>query len=173
GDCWTSNADHDVGCLDDGPSLISGLEIEISNGFVRDCGRDDDPIADVDSDMGRRSTLLDFDDPALELVARAQLLHGVLLPRIGPSHTLPPRLRPPSATPLPGQRSVWRYRSRRGSSAPPARYPFRSRKPASSGRDHSPRCERSPATRAAAVARQRRAAVALGMHGILPLRRYH
>src|SRR5262249_50441913 len=95
-----SNADHDVGCLDDGPSLISGLEIEISNGFVRDCGRDDDPIADVDSDMGRRSTLLDVDDLALELVARAQLLHGVLLPRIRPYGTMSPRLRSPSATVL-------------------------------------------------------------------------
>src|SRR5262249_12908822 len=76
----TSHADHDVGCLDDSPSLIPGLEIEISNGFVRDCGRDDDPIADIDSDMGRRSALLDFEDLTLELIARAQLLHGVLLP---------------------------------------------------------------------------------------------
>src|SRR5262249_18722111 len=95
-----SNADHDVGCLDDGPSLISGLEIEISNGFVRDCGRDDNPIADVDSDMGRRSPPLDFDDLAFELVTAAQLLHGVLLPGIRPYDTMPPRLRPPSATVL-------------------------------------------------------------------------
>src|SRR5262245_13833335 len=88
----TSHADHDVGCLDDSPSLIPGLEIEISNGFVRDCGRDDDPIADIDSDMGRRSALLDFEDLTLELIARAQLLHGVLLPGIRPYGTMPPRL---------------------------------------------------------------------------------
>src|SRR5262245_16622865 len=31
--------------------------------------------------MGRRSTLLDFEDLTLELIARAQLLHGVLLPK--------------------------------------------------------------------------------------------
>jgi hypothetical protein len=65
--------DHDVGCLDDGPSFIPGLKIEISDGFVRDCGCNDDPIANVDPDMGRRSTFLDFDDLALELITRAQL----------------------------------------------------------------------------------------------------
>jgi hypothetical protein len=50
--------------------------------------------------MGRRSTLLDFDDLALELVARAQLLHGVLLPRIRPYGTTPPLPWSPSATVL-------------------------------------------------------------------------
>src|SRR5262245_34352434 len=50
--------------------------------------------------MGRHSTLLDFDDLALELVARAQLLHGVLLPRIRPYGAMPPRLWSPSATVL-------------------------------------------------------------------------
>src|SRR5262249_20193298 len=92
-----SYPDHHVGCLDDGPSLIPGLEIEISDGFVRDCGCNDDPIADVDADMGRRSTFLDFDDLALELITRAQLLHGQLLSKIrcyGRRHALP---RPPSA----------------------------------------------------------------------------
>src|SRR5262245_9849725 len=81
-DRMTSHADHDVGCLDDSPSLIPGLEIEINIWFVTDCRRDDDPIADIDSDMGRRSALLDFEDLTLELIARAQLLHGVLLPGI-------------------------------------------------------------------------------------------
>ena len=76
-----SYPDHHVRCLDDGPSLIPGLEIEISDGFVRDCGRDDDPIADIDSDMGRRSAFLDFDDLTFELVTRAQLVHGTLLRR--------------------------------------------------------------------------------------------
>src|SRR5262245_41226327 len=50
--------------------------------------------------MGRRSALLDFDDLALELIARAQLLHSVLLPGIRPYGTMPPRLRSPSATVL-------------------------------------------------------------------------
>jgi hypothetical protein len=36
----------------------------------------DVPIANVDPDMGRRSTFLDFDDLALELITRTQLLHG-------------------------------------------------------------------------------------------------
>ena len=73
----TSHADHDVGCLDDSPSLIPGLEIEISNGFVRDCGRDDDPIADIDSDMGRRGAFLDFEDLTLELIGRRQRLFSI------------------------------------------------------------------------------------------------
>src|SRR5258708_18003820 len=50
--------------------------------------------------MGRRSALLDFDDLTFELVARAQLLHGVLLPKIRPYGTMPPLLRSPSATVL-------------------------------------------------------------------------
>src|SRR5262249_16131696 len=87
GDCGTSHADHDVGCLDDGPSLVSGLEIEIGNRFVRDCRRNDNAIADIDSDMGRRNPLLDFEDLTFELFARGQLLHGVLLPRIRPYGT--------------------------------------------------------------------------------------
>src|SRR5262249_17728261 len=47
--------------------------------------------------MGRRSTFLDFDDLALELITRAQLLHGLLLSTIrcyGRCHALS---RPPSA----------------------------------------------------------------------------
>src|SRR5262249_39753908 len=87
-----SYPDHHVRCLDDGPSLIPGLEIEISDRFVRDCGCNDHPIANVDPDMGRRSTFLDLDDLALELITRAQLLHGLLLSKIrcyGRCHALP------------------------------------------------------------------------------------
>src|SRR5262249_23452988 len=56
-----------------------------------------DAIADIDSDMGRRGALLDLDDLTLELIARAQLLHSVLLPRIRSYGTMPPLLRSPSA----------------------------------------------------------------------------
>src|SRR5262249_50099776 len=50
--------------------------------------------------MGRRGALLDLGDLALELIARAQLLHSVLLPRIRSYGTMPSLLRSPSATVL-------------------------------------------------------------------------
>src|SRR5215468_3865593 len=68
-----SNADHDVGCLDDGPSLISALEIEISNGFVGNRGRDDDATANIDANMGRRGALRHINNLSLELIACAEL----------------------------------------------------------------------------------------------------
>src|SRR5262249_28269306 len=67
-----SNADHDVGCLDDGPSLISALEIEISNGLVGNRGRDDDATANIDANMGRRGALRHIDNLSLELIACAE-----------------------------------------------------------------------------------------------------
>src|SRR5258708_1265840 len=60
-----SHADHHVRCLDDGPSLVPGLESEIGDGLIGDRCGDDRAVADVDQHMGGRGALLDVDDLAL------------------------------------------------------------------------------------------------------------
>src|SRR4051794_16994128 len=66
---------HNVGGLDDGNSLVADGEAEIVDRLVGDRRGDDHAVADLDPDMRRRRAPPDFDDPALELIAGADL-HG-------------------------------------------------------------------------------------------------
>jgi hypothetical protein len=57
--------------------LIVLHQIELIHGLVGDRRRDNDAITDIDFDVSGRLTLLHTDDPTHELVARADLPHGI------------------------------------------------------------------------------------------------
>ena len=70
-------ADHHVRRFHDGVGLLPDLEAKLIDRFVRDRRRHDRAV-DVDPHVRRRRAFLDFDDLALEAVARADL-HALFL----------------------------------------------------------------------------------------------
>src|SRR5262249_10627636 len=69
---------HHVGGLDHRPGLVADLEAELVYRLVGDRGGEDDAAANIDPHMRRRLSLAGLDNLALELIARAELLHVVL-----------------------------------------------------------------------------------------------
>ena len=65
-----SDADHDVGCLDDGGRGFTDLQVQVRHRFVGDGGRQD-RAADVDADMRCGRALGDLGDGPGDLVTCA------------------------------------------------------------------------------------------------------
>src|SRR3954449_4589624 len=61
--------DHHIGRLDHHRDLPLRLDAEVVDRLVGDRGGHDRTVADVDTDVGRRGALRDFDDRSLDLVA--------------------------------------------------------------------------------------------------------
>jgi hypothetical protein len=69
---------HDRG-LDHGYCVVSHVERQVVDRLIGDGEMDRDAIADVDVNMARGLAVFDFGNPALDLIARAQLYHRIVL----------------------------------------------------------------------------------------------
>src|SRR5688572_29045258 len=69
-------SDDDLGGLDDRDGRLADPEPEPPDRGGRDEGRDDDLRSDLDDDSRRHRPFIELDDPALELIAGAEL-HAV------------------------------------------------------------------------------------------------
>jgi hypothetical protein len=63
---------HHIRCLDDCDRLIADSKAKFVNGLVRNRGRDDHSIADVDPDMCRSRAFSNLDDSAFKLITGTQ-----------------------------------------------------------------------------------------------------